>query len=250
MRGLTIFLDDGGVMNDNRRRHTEWVRLVGEYFPARLGGAAAQWSAANTALVAGLWDRLFQGQAREGLVDTYHDWSRRYQLEWLRAMADHVGVATPENEDEALGLAVEAARFVTSNCCSWFEEAPAAIRSLSAAGFTLNTASGEESGELNGYLTSMSVREHFSHLFGPDLVNAFKAGPTYYERAFALADLDPALCLVVDDSPEALSWAAAAGALTVLVDRDGTKRSRFEGQAVDSLDALPPLIERLDEKAR
>jgi beta-phosphoglucomutase-like phosphatase (HAD superfamily) len=139
---------------------------------------------------------------------------------------------------------------VTSNCRSWFGDAPEAIRALAAAGFTLNTASGEESGELHGYLSSMSVREHFSRLFGPDLVNAFKAGPVYYERAFVVAGLDPARCLVVDDSPEALGWAAAAGALTVLVDRDRTKRARFEGRAIDSLEALPALVEKLEDRTR
>jgi beta-phosphoglucomutase-like phosphatase (HAD superfamily) len=250
MRGLTIFLDDGGVMNDNRMRHPEWVRLVAEFFPSRLGGAGAQWSAANTKLAPGLWDRLFLDQAREGLVDTYHAWSRRYQLEWLRVMAADVGVPVPDDEDEAFFLAVEAARFVTSNCRSWFGDAPEAIRALAAAGFTLNTASGEESGELHGYLSSMSVREHFSRLFGPDLVNAFKAGPVYYERAFVVAGLDPARCLVVDDSPEALGWAAAAGALTVLVDRDRTKRARFEGRAIDSLEGLPALVEKLEDRTR
>jgi len=33
-----IFLDDGGVMNDNNARALQWQRLVGEYFVPLLGG--------------------------------------------------------------------------------------------------------------------------------------------------------------------------------------------------------------------
>lgn len=40
MGRLTIFVDDGGVMNDNRLRAPQWRRLLGEFFPPRLGGSA------------------------------------------------------------------------------------------------------------------------------------------------------------------------------------------------------------------
>ena len=42
-----VFLDDGGVMNDNALRAPQWRRMVGEYLPSRLGGDAAAWAAAN-----------------------------------------------------------------------------------------------------------------------------------------------------------------------------------------------------------
>ena len=40
-----IFLDDGGVINDNSLRAVQWPRLVGEHFSKRLGGDAAALSA-------------------------------------------------------------------------------------------------------------------------------------------------------------------------------------------------------------
>ena len=43
----TIFLDDGGVMNDNTLRGPEWQRLVGEYLSPRLGGSFQTWGDAN-----------------------------------------------------------------------------------------------------------------------------------------------------------------------------------------------------------
>ena len=43
----TIFLDDGGVMNDNTLRGPQWQRLVGEYLSPRLGGSLQAWAEAN-----------------------------------------------------------------------------------------------------------------------------------------------------------------------------------------------------------
>jgi beta-phosphoglucomutase-like phosphatase (HAD superfamily) len=155
-------------------------------------------------------------------------------------------VPLPEDEEEALAIAIEAAEYVTSRCRSAFADASAAVRRLAESGYVLHTASGEESRELHGYLTGMGLRGYFEHLFGPDLVNAFKAGPVYYGRAFAYCGLEASACVVVDDSPEALAWAAAAGAHTVLVDRDGTRRSRSAGYAIASLEELPALVEKLE----
>lgn len=38
-----IFIDDGGVMNDNAVRGPQWQRLIGEYLAPRLGGSGAAW---------------------------------------------------------------------------------------------------------------------------------------------------------------------------------------------------------------
>ncbi len=249
MRALTIFLDDGGVLNDNARRAPEWQRLVGEFFAPRLGGLPERWAAANGAMFAGYWEKAMMEQARLGLVDAYEGWSRGYQTGWLRIMAEEVGVSIPAAEDAVFALAVEAANYITANCRSAFSDAAPAVEALSGAGFELNTASGTASNELDCYLTGMGIRARFTHLFGPDLVDAFKASHLYYERAFRQAGLAPGACLVADDSPEALGWAAAAGALTVLIDRDG-RHFHFEGARLQSLEMLPELVEYLDHRAR
>ena len=56
----------------------------------------------------------------------------------------------------------------------------------------------------------MGIRDRFGILFGADLVNAMKPARAYYERAFALAEVDPARVLVLDT-------ARKVGARTVLV---------------------------------
>jgi len=43
-----------------------------------------------------------------------------------------------------------------------------------------------------------------------------KFSPIYYERIFAHFEVNPANALVVDDSEQALNWAAELGAHTVL----------------------------------
>ena len=45
-----VFLDDGGVLNDNDCRAPEWRRLLGEYFAPRFGGTPQAWGEADAKL--------------------------------------------------------------------------------------------------------------------------------------------------------------------------------------------------------
>ena len=77
-----IFLDDGGVMNDNNARALQWQRLVGEYFVPLLGGSHEAWSRANRVVT----DRLFEPDAWRRRVQAaadYRSFDRDYQVEWL-----------------------------------------------------------------------------------------------------------------------------------------------------------------------
>ena len=53
-----LFLDDGGVLNDNALRGPEWLRLIGGFMPARLGGTADQWARANSVVFPRVWATL------------------------------------------------------------------------------------------------------------------------------------------------------------------------------------------------
>jgi len=55
---VNIFLDDGGVMNDNARRGPEWERFVGRFFAPRLGGDPAAWGAVNPPVARREWQRM------------------------------------------------------------------------------------------------------------------------------------------------------------------------------------------------
>lgn len=214
---LVLFLDDGGVMNDNARRGSQWQRLLGEFFPPRLGGTPEAWAAANRAATPGLWadtaiDRLWDAAGHR-----YAAFERLYHLTWLDAMCRHVGIPMPP-EPEAFDLAIQAADHCLRRVRSAFPGAADAVRALRERGYRLFTASGESSRELERYLAGMGVRDCFERLYGPDLVDMLKRGPEYHRRVFADAGISPtSAAVVVDDSPAALSWAAQAGARTVLV---------------------------------
>lgn len=215
MPGSVIFLDDGGVMNDNHRRGPQWQRLVGEFFPPVLGGTPAAWREANRRVITELltpedWESRLQA------ATDYAAFDRAYHLDWLRGMCALVGVPAPP-EEECLELARRANASIPRQVRADFPGAVDAIRRLHARGHALHTASGESSSDLDGYLTGMGVRPCFGHLYGPDLVGVFKNGPEYYERIFVDACVHPSDALVVDDSPAAVRWALEAGARAVLV---------------------------------
>lgn len=234
-----IFLDDGGVMNDNARRSSAWQRLVGEFLSSRLGGSKAEWAEANRVITTGRWEVMAQQLA--GRTDLqYAAWRRDYLLEWLRLMCQQLGRPVPPDE-RALAICHEATNFVTPRVDSAFPGAVAAIRTLVAQGYTLHTASGEDSIELHGYLTGMNVRDCFGHLYGPDLIGTLKVGPAYYERLLADCGRPATQALFVDDSPLVLSWARGLGARTLLVGAGGAD----DGQpGISSLAELPAFLEQ------
>jgi phosphoglycolate phosphatase-like HAD superfamily hydrolase len=210
-----IFLDDGGVMNENDRRGPQWQRLVGRYFIPRLGGAPEAWGRANREVAT----RLFEASNTFFDADptaSFAAFDARYKCDWLVGMCEMVGVASPPDPDEQRRLAHACDCYATRRVRSAYPGAISAIRRLHAAGYVLRTASGETSWELDGYLTGMRVRDCFVALYGPDVVDTAKASPLYHRRVLEHAGIAPADALVVDDSERVLAWAADLGAATVL----------------------------------
>jgi FMN phosphatase YigB (HAD superfamily) len=234
-----LFLDDGGVLNDNAVRGPQWQRLVGEYFAPRLGGDPAAWAEANRVVMDDLaarggWDALMRASADQA------DYDRRYFEMWLPGMCAWVGVPAPgEAECVALGLAAE--DYIIPRVRSAIPGAAEAVRALWNAGYALHMGSGGASRLLQMYLDSMDIRECFGRLYGPDLIDAFKIGPEYYARILAAEKLAPGDALFLDDSLKALGWAAETGAGTLLVGQAAA--NGFE--RIRSLAELPGwLVER------
>lgn len=230
-----LFVDDGGVLNDNERRAPEWRRLIGEFFAPRLGGTHEAWAAANAAVFPGSWERYLAHvrTATDGVRAFHQAEDRR----WLLEMCALVGVPVEPGEVEEL---VEASiRFITRKVDSAYPDAAQAIRDVARSGVALHTASGGTSLQLDGYLRAMGLRELFDRLYGPDLIDRFKSGPHYYAAMLADSGVDPTEAAVVDDSPAALDWAAACGLRTIQVTRGERDDGRHE--TIASL-ALLPLI--------
>jgi HAD superfamily hydrolase (TIGR01509 family) len=243
MRRPAIFLDDGGVINDNRLRSAQWQRPVAEFLVPRLGGTHEAWAAANYQMIT----RMLEGdswQARIRAAPDYVSFQRQYYIDWLRWMCELVGVEAPADEEcVALGHAVT--RYAIPRVRAAFPGAVAAIRALHRQGYALHAASGEPSQDLDEYLQGMGVRACFGRLYGPDLVDTFKDGPQFYQRIFADAGVEPEDALVVDDNANVIGWAAQAGARTVLIGA-APSPGPHPTLCLDSLADLPALIGRLE----
>ncbi|MGD9890556.1 MAG: HAD family hydrolase [Dehalococcoidia bacterium] len=234
-----LFIDDGGVMNDNEIRGPQWQRLVGEFFVPLFGGDPDAWGEANREVATALFDdyrRTMSGRVDAG----FNEWLHGYRIAWTREMCERVGVPVPEVEECAI-LARRATGFVTRRVRAALPGVVEAIRTLHSRGDRMFTASGEVSDELDGYLTGMGVRDCFVGLYGPDVIDTPKEGTAYYEGIFAHAGVRPVDAVVVDDNALALSWAAAAGAQTVLVSRNGDTATP-ERLVIGGLRELPEAV--------
>ncbi len=235
---FVLFIDDGGVMNDNALREPQWRQLVGAFFSPRLGGDPSAWAEANR--------RTLQRQFAEFLpvlpaVPDYAAWRRDFDLFWIRHMCQLVGVACPADEAACLMLIDESNTWIIPRVRSAMPGAVDAIRRLHAQGYTLHTASGENCIELHGYLVGMEVLDLFARPFGPDLVNTPKTSARYYERIFADAGVSPTDAALIDDNPGVLHWAAQTGATTVLISAEATAAPEAD-LVVGRLAALPDAL--------
>jgi phosphoglycolate phosphatase-like HAD superfamily hydrolase len=239
MKKPVIFLDDGGVLNDNTVRGPQWQQRVAEYFAPRLGGAPEAWAEANKVVI----DQVLEAQTWETLMREaphYAAFEREYYRLWLTGMCNRVGVPAPAPEAcLALGLAAE--DFVIPHVRSAYPGVVDAVRALRAAGYTLHTASGSSSRTLALYLDGMGVRACFGRLYGPDLIDTFKNGPAFAAGILADLGLPAAEALFLDDSRKALSWAAQSGAGTLLV---STRQDTDGINQIGSLAELPAWLER------
>ena len=244
MGRFVIFLDDGGVMNDNRKRGPQWQYLVSEFFVPLLGGTSEAWIEANRIVIEHLFEPV-AWQMRLRSATDYKSFDREYQLDWLRGMCELVGIVAPA-EEECFELARRASAFVIPRVQAAFPGVVDTIRTLRSLGYTLHTASGEPSNELAGHLQGMGVRDCFECLYGPDLINTFKNGPAYYERLFADIGIMPADALVVDDTPQAVDWATQVGARAVLVG-DALYAKTSATLHISCLAELPAAIQQIEE---
>src|SRR5205814_3301613 len=95
-----VFLDDGGVLNDNDRRAPEWRRLLGEFFAPRFGGTPEAWGEANQVVFDGIW-RDWE-RVRASGAEVGPDWFPRQDHRWLTGMFDRVGLPWPADIDRTI----------------------------------------------------------------------------------------------------------------------------------------------------
>ncbi len=240
---LTLFLDDGGVMNDNTLRGPQWQQYLGEFLPARLGGTSEAWAEANRLLITAEFFETFLERTFGRTDIRFSVYEEVYAMHWFHGMCKHVGVAPPDDHN-CVRLLREASSYVTARVRAAYPGVTETIKNLHHSGYTLHTASNEASYDLEGYLTGMGVRGYFGTLYGVDLVDVLKESPEYYRCVLNDAGVAARGAVFIDDSARRLSYAAALGAKTVLV---GTVNEAFKATAhIASLGELPKILEVLD----
>ena len=216
-RPEVLFIDDGGVLNDNARRAPGWLSAIGELMPPALGGTPEDWMTANRGAFQRVWSEISPRMAE---FPSHAAFYREYALGWMNVMCGEMGVATPR-DNEALALYREVSILAAERADAAIEGAAESVRALHRAGYTLHMASGTPSWELEAILTRMDVRDRFQDLYGPDIIDRVKYGRAFYEGLFEHAGVEPERALVIESDPECCGWAREAGARAVQVDAGG-----------------------------
>jgi len=215
-----LFVDKGGVLIDNNDLSPQWRRLIGEFLAPRLGGSPEAWGAANIPAFEHQLERWRAAMAGRGPADIRGFFAKDARL-WFLDMCDAIGSERPPDV-EAERIAADTVSYVRAHLeIRAPQRGLLALRRLRERGVVLHVASGDAHDELVTFLEQIGARDLFDRVYGSDLVNAWKFGPEYYRAVLADSRVDPERAAVVDDSPNALSWARDCGMRGFLVERQG-----------------------------
>ena len=235
-----IFLDDGGVMNDNDLRSQQWRELVAQYFSPRYGGSISDWKKANKEVFKQLFERYERTVKENPMIDFTGYWKLE-QISWLTEMFKIVQISAPTYNQRAK-ITQKASEWITSHVRSAYPGVVETIKLLKKTCITLCTASGEVSWELKGYLTGMGVLDCFERLYGPDIINRMKASKSFYQRILDDMQLRPSEVIVIDDSSDYLSMAFELGIKTIHVDNTNSCKKKSCHYHISSLCDIKRLI--------
>ncbi|KAF9276215.1 hypothetical protein BGZ68_010193 [Mortierella alpina] len=208
-----IFLDSGGVINDNAQRAPQWLQYLGEFLPTTvLDGTEQVWRQANMQIIKPFFSRWYeymaqanelaaqaQVQAQEGsVVNVSLLFERLHLLIWIKEMCKVAASQLPEletrtlpslTEDDLFQIARSAHLYAIHRVKADFPGAVETIRELASSsnrhGFRVYTSSGDSSEDLEIILRGLGVFECFHAVYGADKVNCLKMSPLYYEKLFA-----------------------------------------------------------------
>lgn len=210
-----ILFDLYGTLADSRLMIPCYARQLGRVMAERYGGEADAWADANRRVVAD-WDSYYADLDFEG--DNGLDDMWEGMIRTTRALFRLTGTPEPR-ADELASLSRELPYLATSGCDVLFPEVRNVIERLRGAGYVLGIASHTTTAQARGTLTGAGILDDFQGpILGPDVTGVFAKNRRYY----LAAHLPPGDCLVVDDSPDGIHGAKAAGMTAILIDRNHT----------------------------
>lgn len=129
-----------------------------------------------------------------------------------------------------------------------YPTAPACVRALSAR-FPLAIVSGSLRAEIDAILSGAGLRSEFREVVSAEDVVRSKPAPDGYQRAAALLGIEPATCVVIEDSHWGIDAARSAGMKTIGLTTTTTASALSAAdRIIASLDELSPAF--IEELAR
>ncbi len=209
----TVFLDFDDTLSDPIPFFLQFVHEISTLFCARFGGDAQEWERVATHMLVYVEDGYkarFIGTPRNG----YLEWLHSLPMVTMGLMFGGMEIPIPH---DAASLSSTIQFEALKRCNVAFPGVDRSLKALSAQGYHLHMASGQESNYLRGALTGMEILSHFDRLFGPDLIDCAKEGLEYYQRVFAAVGVSSSEVIIVDDYPPAIGWALESGAKVIQV---------------------------------
>ena len=238
---ITIFFDDGGVLNDNRIRGEQWKKYVGEYYSTRFGGDPEIWGEANQKLITSLFDFFWRDEKEK--FNDYQSFYNNFKKNMVLGMFKEAGRIPPRNIniEEIFNSARE---YVIPKVRSAILGVIESVKELYKREFILYTAAGVVSIEMKMYLEGMGIIKYFRGIYGPAILNTWKSGPDYYKAIFNHSGVDPTKSIVIDDQPRFLDKALEAGTNVIQACITGEFKPQFPF-FVENMRDLVPTIENL-----
>ncbi|KAF9970100.1 hypothetical protein BGZ73_007286 [Actinomortierella ambigua] len=249
---IPVFLDSGGVINDNYVRGPQWLRCFQDYMPTlgiAEGVTGQEWAEALYLVMEeerriDIWDLLLKDSKG------YLQFERKYFIYWIQTLARMLQetvipassspkrtVHLPPTDDEQLALAKKIHGHCVANIRADIPGACEAILEMrTKLGCKLYTSSSELSTDLYNTFKTLGLltlpgpassetdkaegqagEPVFTKLYGPDLIDELKNSTEFYEKIFNDCGEDPRRSIVVDDKEEMLAVAKVLGCTTVLI---------------------------------
>jgi phosphoglycolate phosphatase-like HAD superfamily hydrolase len=211
----TIFLDIDGVITDHALLHADFTAQLGEVLAPALGGTVDDWGRANAEVFPDVFAQLqLDADPTISVQDGYDIEDRTIVL----AMCDWLGIPRP-NDHDAARLGRDYTVHVRRNTRALFPAAPDMVRTL-AESHHLHMATGNPSWVVEPFLEGIGLRHLIGFPCGPDLIGVFKRSDLFHAKLFEAVGVSPRDAVVVDDVPQQVANARAAGASTILVTRE------------------------------
>lgn len=237
---ITVFFDDGGVLNDNNIRGEQWKTLVGEYYFSRFGGEPEVWGEANGKIIPSFFDLLRDGKDK---FDDYQTFYNNFKKNMVLEMFKEAGKTIPKNTN-LVEVFNSTREYVIPKVRSAIPGVIHAVKELALKGYNLCTAAGAMSIEMRLYLEGMGIIKYFQEFYGPDLINTWKIDSEYYEAIFKHSKVDSAKAIIIEDNPRFLNSALEVGANIIQVCVTGEHQPQFPF-FVKNIRDLVPTIENL-----